>query len=134
MAGQIQKNGRAITGINVTPLVDIVLVLLIIFMATAHVIADRSMRLNLPKAAHAQESPTSAVQVMLAADRAILLNGQKVDRQGLAMNLAQMTRLDPGLRVTLAADKSVDWDSVAGLLDDIRGAGVSRLSAQVSPK
>ena len=43
-------------------------------------------------------------------------------------------RLDPSLRVTLAADKSVDWDSVAGLLDDVRGAGISKLSAQVAPK
>jgi biopolymer transport protein ExbD len=50
------------------------------------------------------------------------------------VNLKQMARLDPNLRVTLAADKTVDWDSVAGILDDIRGAGISRLSAQVSPK
>ena len=45
-----------------------------------------------------------------------------------------MNELDPNLRVTLAADKTVDWDSVAGLLDDVRGAGISRLSAQVAPK
>jgi biopolymer transport protein ExbD len=134
MAGQAQQNGKIISGINVTPLVDITLVLLIIFMATSHIIAQRAMKLNLPKAANTAESPTPAVQVMMSADRAITLNGQPVSREALATNLKQMARLDPNLRVTLAADKTVDWDSVAGLLDDVRGAGISRLSAQVSPK
>jgi biopolymer transport protein ExbD len=134
MAGQAQQNGAAITGINVTPLVDIVLVLLIIFMATAHMIAERSLKMNLPRAAHTEETPTPAVQVVLAADRTLSLNGHAVTRETLDSNLAQMVRLDPGLRVTLGADKSVDWDSVAGILDDIKGAGVTRLSAQVTQK
>ena len=134
MAGQAQQTGKIITGINVTPLVDITLVLLIIFMATSHIIAQRAMKLNLPKAANTAEAPTPAVSVMMTADRALTLNGQPVTREALAVNLKQLARLDPNLRVTLAADKSVDWDSVAGVLDDIRGAGISRLSAQVSPK
>ena len=134
MAGQTQQNGKIITGINVTPLVDITLVLLIIFMATSHIIAQRAMKLNLPKAANTAESPTPAVSVIMTADRALTLNGEAVTREALAMNLKQLARLDPNLRVTLAADKTVDWDSVAGILDDIRGAGISRLSAQVSPK
>ena len=134
MAGQAQQNGKIISGINVTPLVDITLVLLIIFMATSHIIAQRAMKLNLPKAANTAEAPTPAVSVIMTADRALTLNGESVTRDALATNLKQLARLDPGLRVTLAADKTVDWDSVAGILDDIRGAGISRLSAQVSPK
>ncbi|MFI5362739.1 MAG: ExbD/TolR family protein [Elusimicrobiota bacterium] len=134
MAGQAQQNGKIISGINVTPLVDITLVLLIIFMATSHIIAQRAMKLNLPKAANTVETPTPAISVVMTADRSLTLNGEAVSREALAVNLKQMARLDPNLRVTLAADKSVDWDSVAGILDDIRGAGISRLSAQVSPK
>jgi len=80
------------------------------------------------------ETPTPAISVVMTADRSLTLNGEAVSREALAVNLKQMARLDPNLRVTLAADKSVDWDSVAGILDDIRGAGISRLSAQVSPK
>ncbi|HEX4047166.1 MAG TPA: biopolymer transporter ExbD [Elusimicrobiota bacterium] len=134
MAGQAQQNGKIISGINVTPLVDITLVLLIIFMATSHIIAQRAMKLNLPKAANTAETPTPAVSIMMSADRALTLNGQPVTRDALAINLKQLARLDPNLRVTLAADKSVDWDSVAGILDDVRGAGISRMSAQVAPK
>src|SRR5208282_6615706 len=114
------KQGEAITGINVTPLVDITLVLLIIFMATCHLIAHRAMNLNLPKAQHTEATPTPSVQVMISADRSLTLNGQTVTRQELALNLTQMARIDPGLRVTLSADKTIDWDTVAGLLDDIR--------------
>jgi biopolymer transport protein ExbD len=135
MAGQSTGgSGGIISGINVTPLVDIVLVLLIVFMATSHIIAQRAMKLNLPKAAHTQETPTPAVTILMAADRTLSLDGQAVTREALAMNLAQMVRLDPGLRVTLAADKSVDWDAVATLLDDVRGAGVTKLSAQVAQR
>ena len=134
MAGQASQNGKIISGINVTPLVDITLVLLIIFMATSHIIAQRAMKLNLPKAANTVETPTPAVSVVMTADRALTLNGEAVTREALATNLKQLARLDPNLRVTLAADKTVDWDSVAGLLDDVRGAGISRLSAQVAPK
>jgi biopolymer transport protein ExbD len=92
------------------------------------------MKLNLPKAANTAETPTPAVSIMMSADRALTLNGQPVTRDALAINLKQLARLDPNLRVTLAADKSVDWDSVAGILDDVRGAGISRMSAQVAPK
>ncbi len=134
MAGGSSQDGKIISGINVTPLVDITLVLLIIFMATSHIIAQRAMKLNLPKAANTAESPTPAVSVMMTADRTLTLNGQAVTRDALALNLKQMARIDPGVRVTLAADKAVDWDSVAGLLDDIRGAGISRLSAVVAPR
>src|ERR1700756_3727766 len=116
MAGGGQQNGGGTSGINVPPLVDITLVLLIIFMATSHIIAQRAMKLNLPKAANTAESPTPAIAVTLAADRALTLNGEAVTRDALATNLKQMARLDPNLRVTLAADKTVDWDSVAGIL------------------
>ena len=80
------KQGEAITGINVTPLVDITLVLLIIFMATCHLIAHRAMNLNLPKAANTESTPTPSVQVMMSADRSLTLNVQNVTRQELALN------------------------------------------------
>src|SRR5438128_702448 len=79
MASTPQDNDDAIFGINVTPLVDITLVLLIIFMATAHMIVHRSMNLSLPKVAHSENVPTQSVQVLLASDKSLKLNGQPVD-------------------------------------------------------
>jgi len=135
MAGTQEENGNGgITGINVTPLVDITLVLLIIFMATAHIIVHRSMNLNLPKVAHSQEVPTQSIQIQMEADHSLRLNNQNVTLQELAVNLGQMARLDPSLRVTLSADERVSWGDVAGILDAIRGAGITRIATEVQPK
>ena len=134
MASAQQDNDDAIMGINVTPLVDITLVLLIIFMATAHMIVHRSMSLNLPKVANAENVPTQSIQITLEADKSLRLNNQPVVAQDLAVNLAQMARLDPALRVTLSADERVSWGDVAMVLDAIRGAGITRIATEVQPK
>ena len=134
MASNPQDDGDAIFGINVTPLVDITLVLLIIFMATAHLIVHRSMTLNLPKVANSQTVPTQSIQVQLEADKSLKLNGQPSTLQDLSVNLAQMARFDPGLKVSLSADERVSWGDVAGILDAIRGAGITHIATEVLPK
>ena len=134
MASAQQDGDDAIFGINVTPLVDITLVLLIIFMATAHLIVHRSMNLSLPKVANAETVPTQSIQVQLEADKSLKLNNQPVDAQALAINLSQMARLDPGLKVTLSADERVTWGDVAAILDAIRGAGITHIATEVEPK
>ena len=134
MASSQQDSDEPIFGINVTPLVDITLVLLIIFMATAHIIVHRSMNLSLPKVANSQTVPSQSIQVMLEADKSLMLNGQKATLQDLAVNLGQMARLDPGLRVSLSADERVSWGDVAGILDAIRGAGITHIATEVLPK
>ena len=91
MAAQ-QENGDAITAINITPLVDIVLVILIIFMATAHIIANRSIPMSLPKAANTESKPTASVQVALTKDGTFLLNNSNVTHDELILNLGQIYR------------------------------------------
>jgi biopolymer transport protein ExbD len=134
MASNQQESDDAIMGINVTPLVDITLVLLIIFMATAHIIVHRSMSLSLPKVANAQNVPTQSIQILLEADKSLRLNNEPVTLQDLSVNLGQMARLDPGLKVTLSADERVSWGDVAAILDAIRGAGITKIATEVQPK
>ena len=133
MAGAAQ-NGSRITGINVTPLVDITLVLLIIFMATAHLIAHRAINLNLPKVAHAQSAPTPSVRVVMTADRTLRLNNVKVTRSELGMNLKRLVQLNPNLHVIVGADRRLSWGDMAGLLDLLRGAGVSKVATEVEAR
>jgi len=134
VAGAVQEDEDMISGINVTPLVDITLVLLIIFMATAHLISHRVLDLQLPKVAHAQASATRTIQVLLQADKTLLLNNQKVTPQELAVNLGQMAQLDAGLKVTVLADERVSWGDMAGVLDIVRGANITRIATEVQPK
>jgi biopolymer transport protein ExbD len=134
MAGTLNGDNDAITGINVTPLVDIVLVLLIIFMATAHLIAHQSMKLSLPKVAHSDSQDVNAITVAMGPDRTMELNNTPVTRDELLQNLTQMVRLDPNMRVTLSADESVSWGDVSTLLDDMKGLGIQRIAADVGIK
>ena len=134
MAAATQEDEEMISGINVTPLVDITLVLLIIFMATAHMIMHRSMNLALPKVANTDTAPTQTIQIVLEADKSVALNGQKATPQDLAYNLGQMARLDPSLKVTVLADKRVGWGDMAAVLDIVRGAGVTRIATEVEQK
>ena len=129
-----QEDDEPIYGINVTPLVDITLVLLIIFMATAHIIVHRSMSLSLPKVANARRSPRKASRFSWKRTNRLRLNNQPVTLQDLSVNLAQMARLDPGLKVTLSADERVTWGDVAAILDAIRGAGITHIATEVEPK
>jgi biopolymer transport protein ExbD len=134
MASATADDEEMISGINVTPLVDITLVLLIIFMATAHLIVHRSMNLTLPKMANTQSAPTQTIQIVLEADKSLALNGQKATPQDLAYNLGSMAKLDPSLKVTVLADERVSWGDMAGVLDIVRGAGVSHIATEVQQK
>lgn len=117
-----------VTGINVTPLVDVVLVLLIVFMVTANFISEAGLKVNLPKAASGEAQATSALTVTLMLNGEILLMKQSVDMAGLLDNLKREAGLNPGLRVTLAADKGLPYGKVVELLDAIKRAGVVKVA------
>lgn len=117
-----------VTGINVTPLVDITLVLLIIFMVTAHFVTDTGVRVNLPKAAAAEVNPTPALTLNVAKNGDLSLMGQKVDAKGLEANMAREARLNPGVRVVVAADEALIYKDVVKILDLIKQAGVTRVA------
>jgi biopolymer transport protein ExbD len=98
--------GGMISGINVTPLVDITLVLLIIFMVTATYIVRQSIHIDLPRAANAGESTGTTLAVILTKDGDIYLDGKKRDETGLR-------------------------GSVVHLLDLIKGEGVSKFAINI---
>ncbi|HAM35014.1 MAG TPA: biopolymer transporter ExbD [Elusimicrobia bacterium] len=124
----------SITGINVTPLVDIILVVLIIFMATAPLIHNRAMKVDLPKAAQHEKAATEALQVMLNAQREVYLSGKLVTREELGRFLKGLSASSADVRVALRADQSVPYGEIVGLLDVIRGAGVRKIGLEVKPK
>lgn len=117
-----------VTGINVTPLVDITLVLLIIFMVTAHFVSDTGVKVNLPKAAAAEVNPTPALTLNVGKNGELSLMGQKVDVNGLKANMAREAKLNPGVRVVVAADEALIYKDVVKILDLIKQAGVTRVA------
>jgi biopolymer transport protein ExbD len=124
----------AITGINVTPLVDVILVVLIIFMATAPIIARRAIKLDLPKAAVHEKMATDALNVALDGKRQLTLSGKPVTPEQLKRALALAVGVNAAQPVSVSADRALPYGDVASLLDDIRAAGVRKVGLEVVRK
>ena len=123
----------AITGINVTPLVDILLVILIVFMATAPLIHNRAMKVDLPKAAQHERAATDALQVLFNARREISLGGKPVTLEELGRTLKALAAVSE-VRVALRADRALPYGEIVNLLDAIRAAGVRKIGLEVKAK
>src|SRR4030081_1381857 len=101
MAFATQGGDEEITGINVTPLVDIVLVLLIIFMVTANFIVRETMEVDLPRAANAGETVQGLLNVVLDRTGKLWVDGEETDEAGLRSRVAADVKQDPGTRAII---------------------------------
>jgi biopolymer transport protein ExbD len=133
MAGTTSHSDEGITGINVTPLVDITLVLLIIFMVTAKLIAGQSVPLDLPKAATAGATQ-SVFTVAVDADAHVSANGRPVaDRAALQAEAKKALASDASLRVLVSGSKRSSHGSVMQVVDSLRQVGVTRIAFAADP-
>jgi len=109
--------------INVTPFIDVILVLLIIFMIAAP-LATVDIAVNLPAAnAEQQQRPDKPLFLTLKSDLSVMLDNDTVSRGALAAALNQATNGDKEQRVFLRADKTVAYGDLMALMNDLRGAG-----------
>lgn len=133
MAGGAQESEDAIVGINVTPLVDIMLVLLIIFMVTAKMIVSKSVPLELPKAASGSEVQT-VFSIVLAADGTTQVDSKNVQNDDAVFPLAKSAEeKNKELRAVIKADQAVPHGRVIHVLDLLKQAGVQKIAFGVSP-
>ncbi len=134
MASGTSRPSAPITGINVTPLVDITLVLLIVFMVTAKLIASpRSMNLDLPKAASGSEIQ-EIFSVVLEAGGALEVNGQVLSSDDDVLAQAQLSASKHAdLRAVLKADGGVPHRRVMHVLDLLKQAGIAKIGFGVVP-
>jgi len=132
--------GGTLTEINVTPLVDVMLVLLIIFMVTAPLIAPSMI--DLPSVGKAAKTPDQVIQVVIGKDESLNLKiGENTTRLPLdalaaAVTRAQADKTRGTSAVVISADRSVKYESVVNVMDKLQRAGVQRvgLSVQVAPR
>jgi biopolymer transport protein ExbD len=129
MAGfSSQKANAPITGINVTPLVDITLVLLIIFMVTAKLVVSRALPMDLPKAATGSDVQ-QVFSVSLSVDGRTQVDGVLAASDVELLNRAKASlAASPELRAVVQADGSVPHSRVMHALDVLRQAGLSRIA------
>jgi biopolymer transport protein ExbD len=131
--GALQEADEAITGINVTPLVDITLVLLIIFMVTAKLIVSQSLPLDLPKAANGQDIQM-IFGVELHANGDTVVNGKKIAGDDAVLPLAkEELAKTPDLRAVIRADTTVQHGRVIKVLDLLKTGGITKIAFGVAP-
>jgi biopolymer transport protein ExbD len=126
-AASSRSSNGAITGINVTPLVDITLVLLIIFMVTAKLVVRRdAMTLDLPKAATGTEVQ-EMFSVAILTDGSLRLDGQTIGDSALRERASAALAANKDLRAVIQAEGAVPHRTVMHVLDLLRQTGIARV-------
>ena len=133
MAASAARRRGIIAEINVTPLVDIMLVLLIIFMLTAHLIAKQAIEIELPRAAQSTALPPTTLAIALKADGAIFLNDKPITPDALRAAIKDAVARDPRSQAIIAGDKRVSHGRVVWVLDTVKSLGITQFAIQIDP-
>jgi biopolymer transport protein TolR len=120
-----------ISGINVTPLVDVVLVLLIVVLVTASHIVRQSLDVDLPRVANAGEATGATLAVVLTRDGEVYLEGVKRSDDELRLLVREAVARDRDARAVISADERALHGAVIRLIDLVKGEGVSRFAIHV---
>ncbi len=120
-----------ISSINVTPFVDVVLVLLVIFMVTAPLLMQDSIGIHLPKAASSDRKLTSKMGVAVTRQGQILLNGVLASPEAVTVRVREAMEKDPETQALISADGDARHADVVRAIDLIKSAGMSRFAIQI---
>jgi biopolymer transport protein TolR len=131
--GSDDEPSRMIVDINVTPLVDITLVLLIVFMVTAAYIVNPAIKVDLPRAASGTEQTRTVLALTLMKDGALYLNGERSNDDAVTHAIGNELPRNPELQAIIAADRAVPHGDVVHLIDLVKRAGVRRFAIDVDP-
>jgi len=126
------RRHRFMAEINVIPLVDVVLVLLVIFMVTAPMLY-RGLDINLPQTATNTIKPEQRVVLTVERNRQIFLDKDPVPLIQLQPRLEALRRTNPDVSVFLRADRDVAYGTVVLVMDSIKKAGIDKLGMVTDP-
>jgi biopolymer transport protein ExbD len=134
VAGGAYKDGGAISEINVTPLVDVVLVLLVIFMVTAPLIAAQGILVDSPKASTGVPVQ-STLNLAITEEGALIVSSDKgetrfsaADRRGASRLLREFHASHPESKAVIAGDKDISHGAVMEVIDMVRAAGIEKFA------
>lgn len=134
MAGSASSgdDDEIIASINVTPLVDIVLVLLIVLMVTSSYLVNKSISVELPKAATG-ETVTPTLSISLDVAGKLYLDGVGIEADALRQRIRAAYRSDPEVKAIISADGRVTHAQVVAVIDTLRQEKVTKFAINTSP-
>jgi biopolymer transport protein ExbD len=131
--GLDHDDDEIITAINVTPLVDVVLVLLIILMVTATAIVSKTIPVELPEAAGPTDQIPTTLSVSIDQEGALYVDAEPVDEDGLRRRIRAAKEQDEDLRAVIAADGRINHARVVQVIDLLRQERVTKFAINVRP-
>lgn len=135
--GRLERTPGAqpMSEINMTPLVDVMLVLLVIFMVAAPVMAG-AIRLNLPQAQATTPAASAALSVTLTVDSQgqVFLDDQPIEAQALEQHLRELASQDTNTEVQLRADSAVAYGRMVEIMGLVHAAGLQRIGFMAQPE
>jgi biopolymer transport protein ExbD len=135
MAGRLMDSGdESITEINVTPFVDVMLVLLVIFMVTANYIVNQSINIQLPKADTGQAIQTRNLAFVIDKESNVYLDGQPVEVATLGEKITAFKAGQPDgtvVQALISADTATPHGTVVKVIDVVRKSGITELAINV---
>jgi biopolymer transport protein ExbD len=132
VAGKFENNDDGFSDINITPFVDVVLVLLVIFMVTAPVMVKESLKVNLPKTLTSDITTKSAsIGVAITKEGQIVLGGTIMSNESLNKELARISKENPETNFLISADADSRHGDVVRLIDLLKRNNLNRFALQV---
>ena len=126
------RRRRFMAEINIVPLVDVVLVLLVIFMVTAPMLY-RGMDINLPRSSSNTIKPEERVVLTVERDRRVYVDKELIPLAQLPQKMDALRRKNPDVSVFLRADQDVPYGTVVQVMDSIKKAGIVKLGMVTDP-
>ncbi|MEK7797198.1 MAG: biopolymer transporter ExbD [Nitrospirota bacterium] len=126
------RRRRFMAEINIVPMVDVVLVLLVIFMVTAPMLY-RGMDINLPRSSSNTIKPEERVVLTVERDRRVYVDKDLIPLAQLPQKMDALRRKNPDVSVFLRADQDVPYGTVVQVMDSIKKAGIVKLGMVTDP-
>jgi len=131
------RSRRALTAqteIQMTPLIDMVFILLIFFVVTTSFVSETGLDIRRPQSRSSETLPRDNIPVAIGADGRITVEGRRVALLSIRPFIQKRLRMQPGLAVVLVADKAVSVDRVVRVMDEIRAAGINEVALATAAK
>ena len=120
--------------INLTPMLDVVFILLIFFIVTANFIKEPGLEVNRPDAATSNIQENAAILIAIGATNDIWIDGRRVDVRQVKANITKLLADNPQGSVVIQADEKAQADAIIQVMDQSREAGVYAISLASEPK